>query len=224
MRLPDEFLEPFYYGLRKRMLELVKRGLGVQEILLGLTLSNPCMVTYGSEEYPNGAIKSVVFFPKKEYLESTSKICKEFIHERWDKIRAQKPAGYEGSVSRARPPRHQQIDTWKLMLREMFLEPGEAERKMDFTKLGTLEGLHTHTWSNIKKSNKACLLYWIPPSISFEVRCTVEIQEKGPYHEFLNYAAFLTHGENPSKWKFKQHAYIFNVEAVFDNSPRTWNR
>jgi hypothetical protein len=217
MRLPDEFLRPFYHAHRKWLLELVEKEQGVHKVFLELTRVHPCVITYGSEEYPNGAIKSVGFVPKKEYLEQTIKAYRDFVLQRWDKIRAQKPVGYEGSGWRLLAPRDQQVEAWKLMLREIYLEPEEAERKIDFTKLATLEGFYTHTWSNVKKNNKACLLYWLPPSISFEIRCTVEIHEDGPYKEFLNLAACLTHGENPSKWKI-QPAYIFNVETVFDNS------
>lgn len=217
MRLPDEFLRPFYYDYRKRLPELIERELEVHKLFLEFTRHNPCMITYGSEEYPNGAIKTVGFLPKKEYLEQATKAYKDFILQRWDKIRAQKPVGYEGSGWRPSPPRDQRIEGCKLLLRELYLEPEEAERKMDFTKLSTLEGFYTHTWSNVKKNNRASLLYWFPPGTSFEIRCTVEIHEDGPYKEFTNHRACLYHGENPSKWKIRP-AYVFNVEAVFDNS------
>ncbi len=218
MRLPDEFLESLYYDHRRSLLELVEAKQDVYKVFHSLTRSNPCVITYGSEEFPNGAIKSVGFVPKKEYLEQTTKVFKDFMLQRWNKIRAQKPAGYQGTGWRIGAPRDQQIDAWKVMLRELYLEPEEAERKMDFTKLVTNEGFRTHTWSNIKKNNRISVLYWLPPAISFDVRCTAEIYEEGPYKEFVDSSSSLTHGENPSKMRKDKPAYVFNVEAVFNNS------
>jgi hypothetical protein len=215
--LSDEFLKWFYYGHRKILLELVERQVDVNKIFLGLTRNNPCVITYSPEDYPNGAIKSVGFLPKEEYIQPAIRAYREFVEKRWEKIKAQNPPGYEGVGWRMASPRPLQIEGWRLALEHMYLEPEEARKRIDFTKLSTLEGFYGHTWENIKRNRKACLLYYLPPAMSFEIRCNVEIQEKGPYHEFTNLSACLTHGENPEKWVIKP-AYIFNVESVFDNS------
>ena len=65
MKLPDDFLELLYYDHRRSLLELVEKKQDIYKVFHGLTRSNPCVITYGNEEYPNGAIKSVGFVPRE---------------------------------------------------------------------------------------------------------------------------------------------------------------
>jgi hypothetical protein len=112
-----------------------------------------------------------------------------------------------------------------LLLKHLYLKPEEAKRKVDFTKLSTMELAKNkphsskHTWTIVQKNKTACLLFYRPPNISFEIRGWLDIHEKGDYNEFVNAVHDAFHYVSPEKRQTERPVYIFNVEEVYDNSP-----
>ena len=224
-RLTDDFLAYFYNGVREDYLEQVQ---GVErpfsDLFLTLTRIHPFIVSTDKEGKPYGSIKSIGFIPKAEYLEEAIRDFDAFINWRWEKIKETKGPGYEGEASLFSPHPDFVVPVLQQSLKWKYLPKEEAERKIDFEKLTTLEAFFKKTWENIQQNNEVALLFYYPPSTQFQINCTVEIQKAGPMYEFLNRSSMVTHGDNPAKWKRKNPAYIFHVEEVIDKSiyPSTW--
>ena len=217
-RLSDHFLSHFFYGLRADYLERIKgEKKTLSEVFLGLTRNNPVVVTCNNESKPNGAVKSVGLHLKDEFLDEALTAYDEFLDWRWDKIKETMGADYEGEGWLYSPHPDFIVDGLKHALQHIYLPQEEAENRIDFEKLGTLEGFNKTTWTNIQHNKKVAVVYYYPPGIHFQVNCTVEIQKSGPLREFINRAACLAHGDNPAKWP-KRTAYIFHVDEVVDKS------
>jgi hypothetical protein len=217
-RLTEDFLSYFYYGLQEDYLARVKgEKKPLPEIFLGLTRNNPVMVTCDKNSVPNGAVKSVGYILKDQYLREAIDAYDEFLHWRWEKIREKMGAGYEGEGWVYSPHPDFIVDGLKHSLQYVYFPKSEAEKRIDFEKLGTLEGFGKKTWHNVQQNKKVAIVYYFPPGIHFQVNCTVEIQKSGLIREFINRAACAAHGENPAKWPWRT-AYIFHVEEVIDKS------
>jgi hypothetical protein len=217
-KLTDDFLSHFYYGIRDDYLKRVQgEKKPLSEVFLGLTRNNPAVITCDNNLTPNGAVKSVGFHVKEELLDESIAAYDEFLNWRWKKIRESMGSEYEGEGWLYSPNPDCIVDGLTHALKHIYLPKGEAEKKIDFEKLGTLEGFHKRTWENIQQNKKVAIVYYYPPGIHFQVNCTVEIQKSGPLREFINRAACLAHGDNPAKWP-KRIAYIFHVEEVIDKS------
>lgn len=102
-------------------------------------------------------------------------------------------------------------DVVDLLLKDIYVE-----EKIDFGKLGGLEMSFGHTWENIKVNGKATLLFFTPPTVSYEVRCDVDIFENGPYHKYLNLMHNLYHKIPGEEGIYP--AYIFHIREIYDNS------
>jgi hypothetical protein len=217
-QLTEDFLSHFYYGVRDDYLERVQEGKKpLSEVFLGLTRNNPVVITCDKNLVPNGAVKSVGYHLKEEFLDDTIKEYESFLNWRWEKVKEAVGGVYEGEGWVYSPNPDFIVDGLKHSLKHIYLPKEETEKKVDFEKLGTLEGFYKRTWENIQQNNKVAIVYYYPPGIHFQVNCTVEIQKSGPLREFINRAACLAHGENPAKWE-KRTAYIFHVEGVIDKS------
>jgi hypothetical protein len=217
-RLTDDFLTHFYYGIRDDYQERVKGGeKPLPEIFLGLTRNNPVVITCDSDSIPNGAVKSVGFHLKDEFLEEAIKAYDVFLNWRWEKIKEAMGSEYKGEGWLYSPHPDFIADGLKHALKHIYLPQEEADKNVDFEQLGTLEGFYKKTWENIQHNRKVAIAYYYPPGIHFQVNCSVEIQKAGPLREFINRAACLAHGDNPAKWP-KRTAYIFHVEEVIDKS------
>ena len=217
-RLSDDFLTHFYYGIRDDYLERVKgEKKPLSEVFLGLTRNNPVVITCDKNLMPNGAVKSVGFHLKEEFLEESTKAYEGFLNWRWEKIKEAMGSEYVGEGWLYSPHPDFIVDGLKHALKYIYLPKEEAEKKIDFEKLGTLEGFNKKTWANIQQNKKVAIAYYYPPGIHFQVNCTVETQKSGPLRDFINRAACLAHGDNPAKWP-KRTAYIFHVEDVIDKS------
>jgi hypothetical protein len=105
-----------------------------------------------------------------------------------------------------------------------FAELAKAEEHIDFSKMSTIElalskpESSKHTWQIIQQNVTACLLFYQPPSISFEVRGKIEVHEHDAYHTFVNLVHDSFHYVHPGKRKIRRPVYIFSIEQVFDNS------
>ena len=79
--LTDDFLSHFYYGLREDYLERVKgEKKPLSEVFLGLTRNNPVMITCDQNLVPNGAVKSVGYILKKQYLQEAIGAYDQFLN------------------------------------------------------------------------------------------------------------------------------------------------
>ena len=105
------------------------------------------------------------------------------------------------------------------------MNPKKATLKVDFTKMSTVELTKSkphsskHTWNIVQGNPTACLLFYRPPDISFELHGWLDIHEEGLYYEFVNAVHDAFHYVPREKRKMERPVYLFNVEEVYDNSP-----
>ena len=217
-RLSDDFLSYFYYGVREDYLERIKgEKAPLSEVFLGLTRNNPAVLTADKDGKPNGSIKSVGFIIRDNFLEEAIQDYDQFLAWRFEQIREKMGKDYQGAGFLYSPHPDFIVPGLKQSLKHQYLPREEAEKKIDFEKLGTLEGFFKKTWENVRENKKVAIVYYYPPGTHFQVNCTVEIQKSGLIREFINRSACVAHGENPAKWG-KRPAYIFHVEEVIDKS------
>ncbi|HUT83552.1 MAG TPA: hypothetical protein VMX95_02795 [Thermodesulfobacteriota bacterium] len=217
-KLSDDFLSYFYYGIREDYLERIKgEKLPLSEVFMGLTRNNPAVVSCDKNGKPNGSIKSVGFILKEPFLEEAISDYDNYLSWRFEEIKKKMGRDYEGSGWLYSPHPDFIVPGLKQSLKYLYLPKEEAEQKIDFEKLCTLEGFFKKTWENVQENKKVAIVYYYPPGTHFQVNCTVEIKKSGPIREFINRSACVAHGENPAKWA-KRPAYIFHVEEVIDKS------
>ena len=112
-----------------------------------------------------------------------------------------------------------------LFLEYLYFEDLEkAQDHVDFSKMATIElalskeDSSKHTWKIVQQNLNACLLFYQPPSISFEVRGKIEIHERNLYHKFVNLIHDSFHYVPVERRETRRPVYVFNVEEVFNNS------
>jgi hypothetical protein len=113
-----------------------------------------------------------------------------------------------------------------LLLEHLYFEdPKIGEERVDFGKMSTIElalskpNSSKHTWDVVQHSQNACLLFYQPPSISFEIRGKIEIHRDDSYSEFVNLVHDSFHYTQTKDARRKRPIYIVNVDEVYDNSP-----
>ena len=97
---------------------------------------------------------------------------------------------------------------------EVLVHEVYREDVLDFSRLGALELAKKHTWTNIRATKRATLLFFTPPIESYEVRCSVEIHEGDEVAQYLNYLHKLVHRAK----RVDYPAYVFIIEEIYDNS------
>ncbi len=226
MMLPERFLEWAYFD-RARLLKTMKEraqaggrievesaGGRFQEpsLIIESTRHNPVFCTASMNEEGhvtvNGKVVGVGFVLKKGFLEEAVEKFRTHVKN-------------YASFSRNEYGRRG-VD---LLLELLYLEDvEEAFRKVDFSKLSTLEyamgrpGVAEHTWTNLQRyRGEACLTYYMPPELSFEVKGDVELHREGPYHEFVNLLFDCIHRTRAGRTD--RPCIILNVKEVYDNSP-----
>ena len=139
----------------------------------------------------NGSIKGVGFVHKRRYLEDTIEELKGFSAE----------------------------DTKEAL--QFLIKRIYVEDKVDFTRLSTLEIARKHSWINFGQNPQASILFYTPPSKSYEVRAEVEIHEQGLYWEYVNLVHDVYHmvKEEKERDRKKTPAYIFIITEIYNNSP-----
>jgi hypothetical protein len=112
------------------------------------------------------------------------------------------------------------------MLMEYLYPPKEENHTLvDFTKLSTMELAKNkprsskHTWNIVQNNRTACLLFYRPPNITFELHGYLDIHTNGSYYEFVNAVHDAFHYVPPEKRRTERPVYIFNIEEVYDNAP-----
>jgi len=180
--IPEEFVR-YVFNERITNIRHLATGKFSTEVLLGFTRHNPVVITCGVAG-PNGSVKGVGFVHGEDFIEETLGKLREEL------TKAPNP-------SRA----------LNFLLNEIYVK-----EKIDFTKLASPELAKKHTWSNLRKGKKeATLLFFTPPSISYEVRCEVEIHSSHPIWEFVNAVHDVFHRpKEPRDWS-KTPAYLFKI-------------
>ena len=186
--LPEEFIR---YAFEERV-EGIKRLLNGKfgpEVLISFTRHNAAIITCGPAGV-NGSIKGVGFIHKGELLTETIEKMREELRRPYTPLNA-----------------------GRFLLEEIYVR-----ERIDFTKLVSLELARKHTWKNLTEGRKeATVLFFTPPSTSYEVRCDVEIHEDGPVWEYTNALHDIFHRpKKPRDWS-RTPAYLFKIREIYDN-------
>jgi hypothetical protein len=189
--IPEPFIEEV---LRKRKVaarKMATAGFDEKSMHLEFLRHTPAVATYGTAGL-NLAVKGIGFVLEEQFMHYALAHLKQFI----------------------------EIDHSRKEALDYLLEHVYDEERVDFHKLSTLELAKKHTFQNIGENRKATLMFFIPPETCYEVRCNVEIHVDDVYNEYVNAVHDLFHRpKTPRDWS-KTPAYIFNIQEIYDNSPR----
>ena len=209
--LPEDFIEWAYFG-RVRVIKRMLRGeIDPSKFIIDMTRHTPVLCTARVLEdgsvFVNAKVVGAGFVPKYNLL-------KEVIV----KLRAHVDHLSDISIEEYRK------EGLKLLLNTVYFEEKErAYETIDFKRIAMLEiasripWSSKHTWRNLQKNKRACLLYYMPPTISFELHGTIEVHTNGPYHEYVNLVHDIYH--YPKSGRSSYPCLIMKVEEVYDNSP-----
>lgn len=194
--LPEKFIE-YAFRQRRRFIERALEGnFAGADFLIAFTRHTPAIISNGSAGL-NGSIKGIGFVQKEEFIEETTERLKAFLEEKESLAR-------EEAMKRS----------LRLLLDEVYVE-----ERVDFIKLSSLELAKGHSWTNFSENPRASILFYTPPSTSFEIRARVEIHENDVYWEYVNavHDVFHSAGAKKRDWS-KTPAYIFLIKEIYDNS------
>ena len=216
MLLPKKFLGWAYFDRVKQLRNLLRGELTgdprlASRFLLDSTRHNPVFCTASTDQKGhitvNGKVVGAGFVLKNGFLKEALKKLEEHVD----------------SFSNLSIDEYMRNGGHLLLELLYFEDMEEALRKVDFSKITTLElaegmaGFVQHTWHNLQRYTKeACLIYYMPPTLSFEVRGEVEIHREGSYHQFVNLIHDCVHKFRPSRTD--KPAVILNVKEVYNNS------
>jgi len=210
-KLPDRFLKWAYFDRVRFIKSILNTGnLDKAMLLIESTRHNPALCTARIKNHEidlNAKIVGAGFVPKQSFLEDA-------VRDLRSHAEAGRSMTREGYARRG----------LQILLRHVYFEnEDEANRRVDFTKIATLEigagvaGSSKHTWKNIQSCRRAVMLYYMPPNTSFEVRGVLDVLIEGNYFEFVNLAHDAFH-YTPAERRVFKPCYILNVEEVYDNS------
>ncbi len=187
--IPEEFIR---YAFDERVFlikKMIREGFS-QDMLIGFTRHNAAIITCGDAGI-NGSIKGVGFIHRNDILGETLKKMREELKNKYDMHHAA-----------------------LFLLNEIYVRD-----KIDFKKLVSLELARKHTWKNLTEGEKkATILFFTPPSTSYELRCDVEIHQDDDIWEYTNSLHDIFHRpERKRDWR-KTPAYLFKIREIYDNS------
>ncbi len=188
--IPESFYKYFFLDRVEVLKKICVGGASLENYLIDFTRTTPVVITYGPAGL-SGSVKMVGFIPKEEYLEDLVEKAIYYAYEN-------------------RPRDMREISC--LLYREFY-----RLDYMDPMVLGGLEMAYKHSWVNINATREATLLFYTPPTTSFEVRCSVEIHDKEDdlYRVYLNSLHDLFHW---SGRRSSYPAYLFKIREIYDNS------
>ncbi|WP_232460938.1 hypothetical protein [Thermococcus gorgonarius] len=159
-------------------------------MLIGFTRHNAAIITCGKAGV-NGSIKGIGFVHREEFLSETIEKLREELRKPYNPRKA-----------------------LEFLLNEIYVR-----EKIDFTKFVSLELAKKHTWENvISGSREATILFFTPPSTSYEVRCEVEVHAGDEIWEYTNAVHDVFHRpKKPRDWS-RTPAYLFRIREIYDNS------
>ncbi len=226
VELPEEFLRWNYYP-RRRLVQNILKG-EIEEspsFYLEFTRHNPALCTAAMREdgtiNVNGKIVGIGYVVKEEYLNEVINALDNHIKKSDEKYTS--IIRNEKSVLKQLYEEHA-IRGLKLLLKYLYLTPKEAKNMIDFEKFSTVElaaGLsHSskHTWNIVQKNRTACILFFQPPTTSFELKGYLTVHLNDKYHRFVTLIHDAYHYTPPEKRGFRP-VYIFHVTEVYNNSP-----
>lgn len=189
--IPEEFIR-YVFEERVAGIRRLAEGKFGPDALIGFTRHNAAIITCGRAG-PNGSIKGIGFIHKEDILSETLEKLREELKRPYNPGRAL----------------------------SFLLEKVYVREKIDFTKFVSLELAKKHTWSNVTGgSGYATILFFTPPSTSYEVRCEVEVHEGDDVWEYTNAVHDVFHRpERPRDWR-KTPAYLFKIKEIYDNGER----
>jgi hypothetical protein len=187
------------YKTRAQMVTKLHNGEDIsrEKLFLSFTSHNPAFVSNGPAGL-NASIKGVGYVPKPEYLEETLEAYLKH-------IQTYKMCGDEDYSKRG------------LALLVNLLYSPEAECRIDFSILTSLEMAKKHSWENYRVNPEATLIFYQPPAVSYELRGKMEIHENDIYQKFVNAQHDVYHAPNMERWP-QRPAYVFRIEEIYNNS------
>jgi len=191
--IPKEFIKWSFFERKELVEKMLKGELKERDFLVGFLRHTPAIVTYGPAGL-NASIKGIGFVPKEDFLEEITNKMKNALKQ----------------------PRNMKIAA------KFLLEYVYNEKYIDFHKFSTIELARKHTWINLQHSNKATILFFMPPETTYEVRCKATIHTQDLYWEYVNSIHDLFHMPNEpdvKDWN-KRPVYIFEIEEIYDNNPK----
>jgi len=224
VRLSDMFLEWNYYPRRRLIEEMLVGGKGSPEkLFLEFTRHNPVLCTAAVGEdgtiEVNGKVVGCGYVVKREVMSEVIKVFGEHLKttdELYEEARGDKDKLREVYSEHSKRGA-------KLLLKYIYLPKGEAEGVVDFEKLATVElakripWSSKHTWRIVQRSRRACLVFYQPPTISFEVRGEISIHLDDDYHRLVTLVHDAYH-YTPPEHRSDRPVYILHVLEVYDNS------
>ncbi|MFQ6106986.1 MAG: hypothetical protein ACE5QF_05300 [Thermoplasmata archaeon] len=224
VELPERFLAWNYYPRRRTFLKILNgEELDTNEFFLDSTRHNPALATASLSQNGtldvNAKIVGAGYVVKEQILKNAIEKLSAHIEKgdaEFERANSNKGKRefFEGFQARG----------MRVLLQVLYFGQNEAKERIDFTKMSTLElaanvpHSSQHTWSNVQSSRRACLLFYRPPNISFELRGEIEIHTDSDYRRFVNHVHDSFH-YTPQDRRKGRPAYIFDVEEVYDNSP-----
>ena len=196
-RSAESFFTWSYKTRASTVLKLFKgEEMSSEKMFLSFTSHNPAVVSHGPAGL-NASIKGVGWVPKPEHLEETLAVYLEHIDSYRKDDKAYSQRGLEILVKHLYSP--------------------EAEARIDFSLITSLEMAKRHSWENFRANPEATLIYYQPPAVSYELRGRMEIHEDGIYQRFVNAQHDVYHAPNRDRWP-ERPAYVFRIEEIYDNS------
>ncbi|MFQ6128429.1 MAG: hypothetical protein ACE5QW_05960 [Thermoplasmata archaeon] len=224
VELPEKFLMWNYYPRRRTFLRILRgEKTDMNEFFLDSTRHNPALATASLSS--NGTVDVNAKIVGAGYVVK-EQLLKDAIEELLTHI--EKGDG-EFERTESKKERREFFEGYqargmRVLLKVLYFGPKRAKERLDLTKMSTLElalnipHSSKHTWSNVQFSRKACLVFYRPPNISFELRGEIEIHTDSDYRDFVNCVHDSFH-YTPQDRRNGRPAYIFSVEEVYDNSP-----
>lgn len=186
------------YGTRAKTVRQIFAGeqISPEKMFLSFTSHNPAMVSSGPAGL-NASVKGVGYVPKPEYLEETLEAYLNHIESYDPEDKTYSQRGLE------------------LLIKYLYSE--EAEQRVDFSIIVSIEMAKKHSWENYQVNPEATLIYYQPPVISYELRGKMAIHHDGIYQRFINAQHDVYHAPNVQRWATRP-AYVFTIEEIYDNS------
>jgi len=218
-RLPESFIEWNFRG-RRRLIERLLNGeeLSREKLFLEFTRHTPVLCTAAPGEDGrldvNGKVVGIGYVPQPRKILEAVKAFRSHVSEA-DKLY------FEGEWCKEKAETYAKRGL-KLLLEWIYVDR-DRESEIDFEKLVTIElakrlpWSSKHTWRNLMLNRAACLVFYQPPAVSFEVRGNIEVFTDGPYHELVNLVHDAYHYTPPERRRDRP-VYVLNITETYDNS------
>jgi hypothetical protein len=226
VELPLEFLRWNYFSRRESIKSFIegKHEKSMDLFFLESTRHTPALCTAFVKAdgaiFVNAKIVGIGYVLKEEFLSEAVEVLNR--HIRWgDELLA----NAQTSAEKKEAVGEYQRKGMFLLLKYLYFGPEEAGRRVDFTKMSTVELAASkphsskHTWRIVQRNKTACLLFYRPPNLSFELHGWLDVHRSGLYYEFVNAVHDVFHYVPLERRRVERPVYVFNVEEVYDNSP-----